>query len=136
MMGIASTFTFAQDRYTVQGRITGLSGNAIVYVGIFNSSQWSVDETEPTWGVQIQPNQVQNGQAIYRFLVPPGDYVISVFEDRDGNQRLSKNFFGYPTEPFGFYREYRPGIRAPRFDDFKFSVTRSITTAHITMQNR
>ena len=41
--------------------------------------------------------------------VPPGEYAVAVYQDRDGSGRLKRNFFGMPQEDVGFSRD--PGLR-------------------------
>ncbi|MEM6344357.1 MAG: DUF2141 domain-containing protein [Bacteroidota bacterium] len=48
------------------------------------------------------------------------EYAVSVFIDLNGNGRLDTNFFGMPEEPYAFYRDYRPTLSAPDFDDCSF----------------
>ncbi len=34
--------------------------------------------------------------------LPPGDYAVAAFHDRNGDGKLTKNILGIPTEPYGF----------------------------------
>jgi uncharacterized protein (DUF2141 family) len=56
------------------------------------------------------------------FVLPKGSYAVSVFHDLNGNGILDKNLFGAPKEPYGFSKNYRPVIRAPRFDEVKVEI--------------
>lgn len=49
-----------------------------------------------------------------------GTYGIALFQDLNGNERLDRNLFGRPTEPFGFSTNPRIGMRAPGFGEFAF----------------
>jgi len=42
-----------------------------------------------------------------------GKYFIAVFQDLDGNDKLNKNFFGLPTEPYGFSKNVKPNLLWP-----------------------
>jgi len=44
-------------------------------------------------------------------------YAITCYHDKNGNGRLDRNFFGVPTEPYGFSRDSRPKFRAPEWDE-------------------
>ena len=35
-------------------------------------------------------------------LPQEGQYIVAAFQDLNGNGKLDKNFFGVPTEPYGF----------------------------------
>lgn len=51
----------------------------------------------------------------------PGTYAASIIYDINSNDKLDKNIFGIPTEPFGFSNN--PPIRRgpPTFDDASFN---------------
>ena len=34
--------------------------------------------------------------------LPPGDYAVAAFHDRNGDGKLTRNILGIPTEPYGF----------------------------------
>ncbi|MDT0644818.1 DUF2141 domain-containing protein [Zunongwangia sp. F363] len=52
----------------------------------------------------------------------PGIYAISMFYDTNGNGILDKNFIGIPMEPYGFSNNVRPALRAPTFQESRFSL--------------
>jgi uncharacterized protein (DUF2141 family) len=56
------------------------------------------------------------------FSLPTGDYAVSIYQDLNGNGVMDKNFFGAPTEPYGFSRNYKPTFRAPKFDEVKIAL--------------
>lgn len=49
--------------------------------------------------------------------VPPGRYAIAAFHDQDGNKKLNASLLGLPNEPYGFSRDARGTLGAPKFDD-------------------
>jgi uncharacterized protein (DUF2141 family) len=54
--------------------------------------------------------------------VTPGAYAVAVSHDLNGNKKTDTNFVGIPTEAWGVSNNVRPGLRAPRFDESRFSV--------------
>ncbi len=42
--------------------------------------------------------------------IEPGDYIIAIYQDLDGNEELNKNWMGIPKEPYGFSNNIKPGI--------------------------
>ncbi len=54
--------------------------------------------------------------------LPPGTYGVKVFQDVDGDGKLGRNGFGYPTEPFGFSRDAPVTMGPPGFDEAAFEV--------------
>ena len=47
----------------------------------------------------------------------PGRYVIAAFQDLNGNGELDRNFFGVPTEPYGFAKLPPTKWRSPSFQE-------------------
>ena len=54
--------------------------------------------------------------------VAPGRYAISAFHDLDGDEALSTNLLGIPTEPFGFSNNAVGSFGPPDFEDAAFTV--------------
>ena len=42
--------------------------------------------------------------------LPSGEYVISMFQDKNGNGKLDTYFFGIPKEPVGITNYFKKGI--------------------------
>lgn len=59
-----------------------------------------------------------------KFEVPFGEYAVAASLDVNGNNKLDRNTFGYPIEPFGFSRGFRPTMRGPRFEECAFQFSR------------
>lgn len=49
--------------------------------------------------------------------VPLGKYAICIYHDVNSNNNCDKNFFGVPTEGYGFSNNIRPVFSAPSFED-------------------
>ncbi|WP_321818288.1 DUF2141 domain-containing protein [Paraburkholderia sp. J69-2] len=63
-----------------------------------------------------QPSGVE---VVFKDL-PPGDYALAAFQDKNGNEKLDTNGIGIPIEPFGFSNDAQGVNGPPRFDDAKF----------------
>lgn len=61
--------------------------------------------------------EVRESKISHSFSLPKGEYAISVYHDLNGNDKLDKNFFGAPVEPYGFSRNFKPVMRAPKFEE-------------------
>ncbi len=51
-----------------------------------------------------------------------GEYAISVNHDVNGNKKTDTNLFGIPKEAWGVSNNVRPAMRAPNFNEAKFTV--------------
>ena len=54
--------------------------------------------------------------------ISSGTYAISVFQDENDNNILDKNFFGKPTEAYGFSNNIRHTFSSATFDESKFKL--------------
>ena len=59
-------------------------------------------------------------QLLYIDSIPAGVYAVSLFHDIDSDNKIAKNFFGIPKEPYGFSQNLKPMFKAPSFEDAKF----------------
>jgi uncharacterized protein (DUF2141 family) len=71
--------------------------NGHVYVAVYsNENDYKNEVTFASF--ILQP---VNTTLIYLLELPEGEYVVSVFQDINGNGKLDSNFFGIPKEPVG-----------------------------------
>lgn len=61
-------------------------------------------------------------ETFVEFKVVKGEYAVAVFQDTNKNGDLDRNFFSYPSEPFGFSNNFRPILKAPQWTDVAFKV--------------
>jgi uncharacterized protein (DUF2141 family) len=66
--------------------------------------------------------EVRNAKITQTFSLPKGEYAVSIYHDLNRNDKLDKNIFGAPTEPYGFSRNFTPLVRAPKFDEVKINL--------------
>lgn len=67
--------------------------------------------------------------------LPEGDYAIALLHDENNNNKMDKRFF-VPREGFGFSNNVKIRVRAPSFNDTKFSVNAERTRVVIELQYR
>ena len=79
---------------------------------------------------EARPAATQDIRIVFEAL-PPGDYAVAAFHDRDGDGQLGANFAGMPTEGFGFSNDARGFMGPPTFDAAKISVGSSEETTRI-----
>jgi uncharacterized protein (DUF2141 family) len=53
----------------------------------------------------------------------PGTYGLALLDDEDGNTKMEYNMIGMPKEGFGFSDFYLTGLKKPKFDQFKFTLS-------------
>lgn len=87
-----------------------------VYVAIYNSSD-SMRRERP-FRQAMADDRFE--RAVLEFSMPPGDYVVSAYQDVNGNGKLDSNFLGIPREPVGL-SNYSGGIPG-NFDKLKTAL--------------
>ena len=112
-------------RVSVEGLQTS---HGVVLIGLYDSAA-SFDRAikladkegflnDPTRvaGAALRTNTALGGSVVFSNLVP-GRYALIVIHDENANGRLDKNFFGVPTEPYGFSNHAQGFLGPPSFDD-------------------
>jgi len=73
--------------------------------------------------VESRTNPVgKDGSETLEFLVAPGDFAVSVVYDEDRDGELTTNFFGIPSEKYGFSNNAKASFGPPSWDHARFSV--------------
>jgi uncharacterized protein (DUF2141 family) len=99
----------------VQGAMTH---DGLLRLGLFDNAETFASDT-PTYGVEVQATA---GTVAAVFSdIPAGRYVLAVFQDQNHNQQLDKNFFGIPSELYGFSQRDKAG--RPTFEEAVFQVS-------------
>lgn len=68
--------------------------------------------------------KVESHEVSYTFEhLEEDDYAVAIFHDLNSNKVCDKNFFGIPTEAYGFSNNFKPVLSAPVFNDCDFDLT-------------
>ncbi len=91
----------------------------ILKIGLFESKGF------PIVGEEIVGSNIEVKEAsiTHTFTnLSAGIYAISIFQDANDNGQIDKNFFGAPTEPYGFSTNTYGMFGPPDFADVSFEV--------------
>ena len=93
------------------------SGN--VMIAVYDSAQgWTAGKA-----VRVAVASASDAEPSAKIsALPTGTYAVRVFQDIDGDGKMSRNPFGLPTEPYGFSRDAMGAMGPPTFDDAAFQV--------------
>jgi uncharacterized protein (DUF2141 family) len=108
-------------RITVEGI---RSAHGTVLIGLYDSAvsfdraielaanDGFLNDPQRVAGIALKANAaMMSGVALPN--LPPGRYGAIVFQDENGNGRLDKNFWGVPTEPYGFSNNVQGALGPP-----------------------
>ncbi len=102
-------------------RVDGLKtwGSSQLVIGVFDRAAFP--DGRPLHHATIK---VDEPRMHWKVSVPMATYAIAVYQDLNRNGRLDKSTFGFPTEPYGFSRNYRPVYRGPLWKDASILIDR------------
>lgn len=103
--------------------ITGkTSRQGVVRLALFGTEADFNERKRPVLMQTIDPQRVDQVQ-FELTNVAAGQYVVAVYHDINGNNRLDENLLGIPREPYGFSVEPLTKWRAPRWEEVSFRHT-------------
>lgn len=114
--------------------ITGVKPSELskVNIGLYRE-QDNFPKREGTYKHFIVP--ANNDTIKVKFEVPFGEYAVAASLDVNGNNKVDRNSFGYPIEPFGFSRSFRPTVRGPRFQECAFQFVRQNQLIYVRLSD-
>ena len=83
-----------------------------VLVAVYNRAEDFLKQPTRTAAVDAQTGKVK----LVIADLPPGDYALSVFQDKNGNGELDTNLIGMPIEPYGFSNDAAGNYGPPSFE--------------------
>ncbi|KPQ20083.1 MAG: hypothetical protein HLUCCX10_00515 [Algoriphagus marincola HL-49] len=99
----------------------GKSDNGLVRVLIFNGSEGFPGDY--TKAFKALSTNLENKRAVINISnLPAGKYAITAYHDENGDGKMSKNPFGYPTDRFGFSNNPKILFSAPTFEKCLFEI--------------
>ena len=86
------------DEINTTIEINGVTVNGgLVYVAVYSNENDYKDEKAFTQFI-LQPG---NSSLKYSLDLPEGEYVVSVYQDKNGDEKLNSGIFGIPSEHVG-----------------------------------
>jgi len=124
---------FAQDDATLTIKIERVSKNrGNIRIAMYDGSNWGGTEGKPAAGSVVPAIP---GQTVVTLTgLKPGTYAIKTFQDENKNEKMDFDWFGIPTERFGFSNDAKPRFEQPSFDQAKFEVKPGTNEATITLR--
>ena len=106
------------------------SSTAPIMVAVYKKCSPFPDEKAAVSYLTVTPH---NNKAVAEFDIPNGEYAIAIFQDINKNGKLDTGWFGIPKEPYGFSKNFRPIMSAPKFNDCSFILKDVSTTFEIKL---
>ncbi len=95
LLAVESAFA---DNIHATIEINGVAVNGgLVYAAVYSNEN---DYKAETTSIKFILDPVNN-KITHNLELPEGEYVVSVFQDINSNEKLDENIFGIPSEPIG-----------------------------------
>lgn len=90
-----------------------------IIIGVYDSPKFFPKDEGQVMKISVP---VKSKTVTTTLDLPPGEYALAICHDEDGNGTCNQNILGIPREGFGFSRNFRPKLKAPKFENIKFVV--------------
>lgn len=117
----ASAHLVLAQTSTITVTIEGISNtNGKIQIGLYSKKSDFGNYDKVFIGIAITPSR---NNCTYTFKdIPSGTYAIATWHDANENKKIDKNFFGIPSEKYGFSLNKFGKFGPPDFDDVSFKV--------------
>ncbi len=124
-IGILLSFQ-VKGQNTVSVKVTNIqSDKGTVYIAFFDSSK-DFPNHNHNERLPLKKLKPVKGSIEFTFSdIKNGTYAIAVYHDINNNNKLDKNFFGIPKEPYAFSKNVNHAFSAPTFDECKLNLENS-----------
>ena len=133
LFAISLTFSVyaAQAQRSLEVTVSNVPSNkGTVRVALFQSSETFLKKP-----LLAQTIPVNNGKVVVVFENLTGsEYAVSVYHDENDNKKMDSNFFGMPTEAYGFSNNARGSFGPPSFEDAVFTLKEDKNTIEIKVK--
>ncbi|MTB52420.1 DUF2141 domain-containing protein [Lewinella sp. W8] len=103
----------------------------VIYLAVYENAD-QFDEEAPAIGFT---EKSAAGKATFSVKLPAsGQYALAAYHDVNENGKLDKNFWGIPTEPYGFSVLPESKWRAPKFSDVSREFSPQDTQAKLELK--
>ena len=120
---------------TVKLELSGLQDSTgDIYIAVYDSDDtWLGDDTVQQSKVVIA-DALEGELVLAELQLPPGEYAISIFYDRNNNGELDTNFIGIPKEPVALSNNARPRFGPPKYKDAVFTLGNEPVVQRISIE--
>ena len=122
-----------ESTQTVSIHVSGLrSQSSDLYVAVFDSEEGfpKPEHSSTTTTISVDAESVEFSLSLPNSS-PTG---IAIFQDLNGDGKLTKNGFGLPIEPYGFSNNARSTFGPPSFSQAAFKASEKTSPIEITVR--
>jgi uncharacterized protein (DUF2141 family) len=115
--------TAAEPGTELRLEIEGLEqASGSIYISVYDSDDdWLGKDTVMRKQVLIAEARLE-GLVHVDMALPPGDYAITMYYDRNNNGEMDTNFIGIPKEPVALSNNAKARFGPPKYKDAVFTL--------------
>ncbi len=128
---LASTTSLAEES-TLTLEVSGLQKTGgSVFVGLYSSKE----NYQSGKAIRRQTIPVTGSTMIINFAqIPFGDYGIKLFHDKNDDKKMNFNFFGIPTELYGYSNNANGFMSGASWKQAKFKIDKKVQKHEIRVR--
>ncbi|MES2388671.1 MAG: DUF2141 domain-containing protein [Bacteroidota bacterium] len=108
----------------VQAKVTSIrNGKGKVQLKVYKDSR-SYEDNKPYKTFIFDKKGLLNGTLTVNFNLEPGTFGIGMLDDENSDTEMEYNFVRMPKEGFGFSNYFMEKLKKPKFEDFKFNLSK------------
>lgn len=135
---LAAPFLFtapacAEDSATLTIKVERVSKNrGNIRIALYDGANWGGTNGAPAAGAVVAA--IPGETVVTLKDLKPGVYAIKTFQDENKDEKMDFDWFGIPTERFGFSNDAKPKFQQPSFDQAKFEIKPGANETTITLR--
>jgi uncharacterized protein (DUF2141 family) len=118
LISISTSFTIKNNNNIVVKVGNLVHTNSPVFLALYNNEKDFRNPNKAVLTKIILASDLKKDVLLEK--IPEGYYALTIFQDLNGNKKIDYNFFGYPTEPFGFSNNPVLKFGPPSFKECSF----------------
>lgn len=121
LLGVLGNLSFAQ-KHTLSIQLQNLStAKGQLLISIFNNATGYPEQVSAAYSTVVFKEPLHKNLVLF---LPKGTYAMAIVHDKNKNNKMDKNVFGAPTEPYGVSLNKTYLLKAPLFEENKFVLQR------------
>jgi uncharacterized protein (DUF2141 family) len=110
------------QKHTINIKLNNLSSKkGQLLISIFNKESGFPENNKAAYSTLVFKEPLSSNLSLF---LPSGSYAFAIVHDKNSNNKMDKNMFGAPTEDYGVSLNKTYLLKAPEFEENKFTLTK------------
>ena len=110
------------QKHTINIKLNNLSSKkGQLLISIFNKESGFPENNKAAYSTLVFKEPLRSNLSLF---LPSGSYAFAIVHDKNSNNKMDKNMFGAPTEAYGVSLNKTYLLKAPEFEENKFTLVK------------